>query len=154
MGGSCKKDHIVLESLNVWELCGLMWPSASPKHPFCVASGLLCLQVFCTSLWQHIVRHGGVCLYSFLIHACLWMPACSGLPPSSPLALLRGSWAWLWRGALVLWARSAGPQDPNTWWACRVPGRAHKSAHCQQATHCCHFHSGWWWATETTRWHV
>lgn len=121
----------------------------------CVTSMSLWLKANCKPLWQHFVRHGGVCLYSSLIYACLWMTAWNGLSSSSPLAFHRGSWAWLWRGALVLSACSAGPQDPNTWWACRVPGRAYKSS-TLSASHplLSLLPKGWLWAIERTRWHA
>lgn len=78
--------------------------STSPKHPLCT-SALRCLCTGTVSLWQHIVRHGGVCPYSALIHACLCAAASDGLspslPPPFPLAFQKGSCVWFWRGALV-----------------------------------------------------
>lgn len=110
---------------------GSAWFKASHKHPVyasvpCVFKRTVCLHG--SILWD-------VCVSS-LIHVCLWMTAWNGLPLSSPLAFHGDSWAWLWRGALVLSACSGGPQDSNTWWAFREPGSTHKMAHCRQATRC------------------
>lgn len=60
------------------------------------------------------------CLCVFSFDSCPALDACLKLPCSLPPSLWRGSWAWLWRGALV--ATHAALQGHGTQTHCRHAG--------------------------------
>lgn len=60
------------------------------------------------------------CLCVFGFDSCPALDACLKLPCSLPPSLWRGSWAWLWRGALV--ATHAALQGHGTQTHCRHAG--------------------------------
>ena len=96
----------------------LLWERATSVSPLC--THIVFMAAFCETWWCPSVLSLDSCLP---LDDCLKQP-----PPSFLLAFHRGSWVWLWRGVLVPSARSAGPQDPSTSPACRVPGGAHKGS--------------------------
>ncbi len=76
------------------ELCGLMWPSASPKHHLYVSLLCPCVYVFTVCLYGSILWDMAVTvrIQLWFMPAFGWLPEMAS-PPSFPVAFQRSSWA-------------------------------------------------------------
>jgi len=113
---------------------GDIWPSYQLYGSFMSSSvGLQAIFYGCV-MWDVVLS----------VFIQLWFIAAS-LPPSL-WHLTEAAGPGFEEGPLLPSACSAGSQDPNTWWVCRVPGRAHKkntlSASHPRLSHR-HTHTGW-----------